>query len=148
MQDCPSKRLASLLYASKRLECVSPRECVQAALGWCYTEHMSLTDCLHHVLQAWWEVRGDRRFEVGGANTVNAVQEVMLAPISGLTSIEMLGPKSLDKEYPVEAWYNAIMQRMLNDLAVARIDWCAGAVNTSGKEMAEWEARSKAVMKE
>ena len=48
---------------------------------------------------------------------------MLLAPVKGLTAIELFGPKSTDNRYSVEQFYDAMALHMLCAVKLCRIDW-------------------------
>lgn len=118
----PSARLTALLEFVKNEpgEDLSWRT-VPKALGALYHPSMTLADVMHHLVHAHMELMADPRFEAG--NPDNEPLAMLLAPVKGLTAIELFGPKSTDNRYSVEQFYDAMALHMLCAVKLCRIDW-------------------------
>lgn len=141
-QDGPSDRLASLMNLAKgrigeQGGPVATPEAIGAALDWCYGGKLSLKDALHHALAAWEEASKDGRYEMGRGDTL----ELVLAPIRGPSSIELLGPAGLDTQYTVGQFYGAILARVMGALQVTRCDWCREQLDAVRQRALDWEER-------
>lgn len=95
-------------------------------LGPLYYENMGLLDVVRVVLSAWTEALVEPRFEMPSRH--NAAEDLVLAPVTGFHSVELLGARELDKAYSVKQFYDAMLRKMLSDLMLARVDWCRGEV--------------------
>ena len=49
---------------------------------------------------------------------------LLLAPVKGFSSIELMGPRSTDQAYTVEAFYNSIASFILGAFLMAKVGWC------------------------
>lgn len=141
--DGPSDRLASLMSLAKgrvgeqRADVATP-EAIGAALAWCYGGKLSLKDALHHAVAAWEEASKDGRYEMGRKTTL----DLLLAPIDGNASIELLGPAGMDTKYTVGQFYGAILLRVMGDLQVTRCDWCMSKLDEARGRAAAWDERT------
>lgn len=123
----PSARLTALLEFVKNEpdEDLSWRT-VPKALAELYHPSMTLTDVMHHLVHAHKELLADPRFEAG--NPDNEPLAMLLAPVKGLTAIELFGPKSLSSGYSVEQFYDAMALHVLSAVKLCRIDWLRAPV--------------------
>ena len=123
VENRPSARLLALLAFTKSMdaEFEFSWEAVPAALAELYHPKMTLSDAMHHLLHAYQELKADPRFEAG--NSTDYTLDILLAPVKGSNSIEILGPASLKTAYTVGAFYNAMALHMLGAIRCARIDW-------------------------
>ena len=142
VEDGPSDRLASLMNLAKgrigeKDAAVATPEAIGAALDWCYGGKLSLKDALHHAVAAWEEASKDCRYGIGRADTL----ELLLAPIKGSTSIELLGPAGLDSQYTVGQFYGAMLLRVMGDLQVTRCDWCKAQLDSAKSRAEDWDAQ-------
>lgn len=141
--DGPSDRLASLMNLAKGRvgeegADVTTPQAIGGALAWCYGGKLSLKDALHHAVAAWGEASKDGRYEMGRTTTL----DLLLAPIAGVASIELLGPAGMDTHYTVAQFYGAILQRVMGDLQVTRCDWCLAQLDAAREKAAAWDART------
>lgn len=115
-----SERLRALLIFSKRPDVKDwTWQGVAEALAEIYSPGMRLYWVLHHLMEAYQEAAADPRFEMGRAD----VLEVLMAPIKGHTSIDLIGPASLQTQYTVEQFYNAMVLKLLGQIQCANIAW-------------------------
>ena len=115
-------RLLALLRFAKSERSGSTWRDVAQALGELYHPEMTLADVIHHLVAAYSEVLCEPRFEVGRSG--KASEELLLAPIKGLHSIDFAGPRSLSTPYTVEQFYNAFVLHILGQLSITSIGWC------------------------
>ena len=138
----PSSRLASLMNLAKgRLdagsaEIVTP-EAIADALEWCYGGRPSLWDALHHALAAWQEASADSRYEMGTADLLALV----MSPVSGFSSIDLMGPRDRDTQYSVGQFYGAMLVHILGALQATRCDWCVEQLDEAKQKAVHWEAQ-------
>ncbi|PRD92262.1 hypothetical protein [Burkholderia contaminans] len=100
--------------------CISLREHV---LGLIYHREMKLVDVLSVVLQAYEQALFEPRFELPGR--CSASLDLLLAPIQGSSSLNVARPLYVQTRYSVEQFYGAMIAKMLSDLSLTRVDWCA-----------------------
>lgn len=127
-------RLATLLEFSKKgigLGKDWTWRSVAEALAPIYGPHMRLRDVVHHVVTAYLAAVREKRFELGGVD--QGIEALVLAPIYGTSSIEMMGPASTETMYSVEQYYNAIVLRILGEFSITRVDWLREAVTEQGQ---------------
>ncbi len=115
-------RLLTLLRFAKSERSGSTWRDVAQSLGELYHPEMTLADVIHHLVAAYSEVLCEPRFEVGRSG--KASEELLLAPIKGLHSIDFAGPRSLSTPYTVEQFYNAFVLHILGQLSITSIGWC------------------------
>lgn len=115
-------RLLTLLRFAKSERSGSTWRDVAQALGELYHPEMTLADVIHHLVAAYSEVLCEPRFEVGRSG--KASEELLLAPIKGLHSIDFAGPRSLSTPYTVEQFYDAFVLHILGQLSITSIGWC------------------------
>jgi hypothetical protein len=142
VKDGPSDRLASLMNLAKGRTVetggdVATPQAIGAALDWCYGGTLSLRDALHHAVAAWREAGKDGRYEMGRGDPL----DLLLAPINGPSSIELLGPSSLDTQYTVGQFYGAILLRIMGDLQTTRCDWCRTRLDDARVRAEAWAAK-------
>ena len=92
-------------------------------LGPIYHREMKLVDVLSVVLQAYELALFEPRFELPGRCTASL--DLLLAPIRGSSSLDVVGPPDVQTQYSVERFYGAMIAKMLSDLRLTRVDWCA-----------------------
>ena len=131
----PSERLIALLRHVRAPETDMTWRGVAAALGDLYHPQMSLPDVVHHLAAAYTELTEEPRFAVPAGPVMLA--NLLLAPIKGLNSIDMLGPRSTDHAYSVEAIYNSLAGHMLGAFMFAKTGWCADLIAVSAAPVAE-----------
>lgn len=130
-----SKRLLTMLAYSKTAELDPSWKSVSKALGELYHPDMALSDAMHHLVACLEEVLVEPRFEVGRSGTVAV--ELLLAPIKGYHSIDLLGAKTLETSYSVDQFYNAMAACMWGHLRLSRVDWCAEQLRESLNQLKE-----------
>lgn len=117
-----SARLVALLkYAKQRHEWNGWRS-VAEALGDLYHPEMTLRVAVHHAVEAYKEVLDEPQFEIGNPSV--HWEELLLAPILGSSSVELMGPSSMEASYTVEQFYNSMILKIFGVLTITRIDWC------------------------
>lgn len=84
---------------------------------------MRFVDVVHVLMSVYTEALMEPRFELPGRH--NAAEDLVLAPIKGSHAIEFMGPSDLARQYSVEQFYGAMISKMLCDLRLCRVDWCA-----------------------
>lgn len=82
---------------------------------------MTLVDVVQVVARSHQQLLDDSRFDIGDKD--NNRIDLILAPIRGPSSVELLGASRIDNQYSVEDYYNAILRKMMSDFSIARIDW-------------------------
>jgi hypothetical protein len=117
-------------------------DAIGAALDWCYGGKLSLRDAMLHAVAAWHEAGADRRYEMGRTETLDLV----LAPVTGTSSIDLLGPRSLETSYTVGEFYRAMLMKIMGDLQVTRCDWCREHLDLALEKAAAWEGRTVAAV--
>lgn len=135
----PSERLLILLRHAKAPETDFNWRGVAAALGGLYHPQMSLADVMHHLAAAYTELTEEPRFAVPAGPAMLA--NLLLAPVKGPHSIELMGPRSTEQAYAIEAFYNSIAAYMLGALMMARVDWCQEQLASRPPAAAATEAR-------
>lgn len=116
-----SDRLRTLMAFSKRPDQKDwSWRAVAEELADLYGGGMKLYWVMHHLVAAYQEALGEPRFKLGGSDKV---LELIMAPIRGHTSVELLGPASLASEYSVEQFYNAMVLKLLGELQITNIGW-------------------------
>lgn len=116
--------LKALLRYVKQEHCDATWTGLRAhVFGALYHAEMGYVDVLSVLLRAYTKALIEPRFELPGRH--NAAEDLILAPIKGLHSIEALGPKTLDSQYSVVQFYGAMITKMLSDLRATRVDWCS-----------------------
>lgn len=93
---------------------------VAGALADLYSRDMNLYWAVHHLAAAYQEALAEPRFQLGRSDKM---VELLMAPVKGHTSVELLGPASLQSQYSVEQFYNAMVVKMLGELQVTNIAW-------------------------
>jgi len=94
---------------------------IQRALSDLYIGLISLVDVIEIVAKSHQQLLDDSRFDIGDKD--NNRIDLILAPIRGPSSVELLGASRIDNQYSVEDYYNAILRKMMSDFSIARIDW-------------------------
>lgn len=117
----PSARLRALMRYAKSGQGDFSFAAVQQVLAELYHPKMSLADSMHHLVAAYQEALQEPRYEMGAGP--NPMLALVLAPVQGLSSIEVLGPVSLDTSYTVRQFYDAIASKIFGNLSVTRVDW-------------------------
>lgn len=102
------------------------------AFGALYHPDMRFMDVFSILLRTYKEALMEPRFALG--NCDSAFDELLLAPIDGSHSVKFMGPADLNDKYSVEQFYGSMIRKMLCDLRLARVDWCATEI---------WPAESK-----
>lgn len=87
-----------------------------------YHPDMTLDDVVSIVLAAYSEAICIPQLKMGSPDF--KLRELMLAPIKGHHSIELLNYSSIDAKYSVEQWYNSMIGHMMSELRVSVVDWC------------------------
>lgn len=141
-QDGPSDRLASLMNLAKgrigeKGAEISTTEAISAALDWCYGGKLTLRDAMHHAVAAWVEARADPRYEAGSTEMLDLV----LAPVSGTSSIDLLGPRDMATSYTVGEFYGAMLLRIMGSLQTTRCDWCREHLDAAREIAIAWDGR-------
>jgi hypothetical protein len=91
-----------------------------------YHSHLSMFDVLQLMLGAYTELLMEPRFETPGH--MRAAETLVLAPVKGAHSIDLIGPHDLTRQYSVEQFYGAMLRKMLSDMQLSRVDWCRGQI--------------------
>lgn len=117
----PSPGLQALLEFSKSDDADFSWQGAAKALAPVYSEHMTLVDVVEVLLTLHAEAMAEPRFEMGHVET--ARRALLLAPLKGLHSVEMFGPKGLDTAYTVEQFYNSFVSFIMCNMRLARVDW-------------------------
>lgn len=86
-----------------------------------YYPGMTLVDIVSVTLSAYNELLAEPRFEV--ANGEVSSHRLLLSPIKGASSIELMGPASFDTTYTVTQFYDAMLADMLQQMRVASVLW-------------------------
>ena len=131
-------RLLTLLRFAKSERSGSTWRDVAQALGDIYHPDMKLADVIHHLVVTYAEVLCEPRFGVGGGG--KASEDLLLAPIKGLHSIDFPGPRNLDTSYTVEQFYNAFVIHILGQLSITNIGWCRDWFDDSPSSLPSLEA--------
>lgn len=118
----PSARLTALLEFLKN----HPSEplswyTVPKALGELYHPKMTLADAMHHLVHAHKELVADARFEIGRSDSESL--DLLLAPVKGSHSVELLGATHLNTTYTVEQFYDSMARHILSAILLSRVDW-------------------------
>ncbi len=119
----PSERLIALLRHVRAPKTNMSWRGVAAALGDLYHPQMSLPEVVRHLAAAYTELTEEPRFDVPAGPTMLA--NLLLAPIKGPSSIDVLGPRSTNQVYSVEGFYNSLAGHLLGAFMMAKTDWCA-----------------------
>lgn len=116
-----SERLRALLIFSKRPDVKEwTWKGVADALADIYSTDMRLVWVMHHLVAAYEEALAEPRFQLGrSCGTV----DLLMAPVKGSSSIDLMGPASLATAYTVEQFYNAMVVRILGELQCATVGW-------------------------
>ena len=117
-----SDRLVALMRHSKTLDPDLSWESVAKALGELYHPTMSIFDSIYHLLAAYEEILEEPRFEAGRAE--GTTFSLLFAPIKGYSSIDIMGPKSMDEKYTVHQFYSSIADYLWARIRLTRVDWC------------------------
>lgn len=116
-----SERLRTLMMFAKRPDTVEwTWQAVAEALKGLYSDDMKLVWVMHHLVAAYEEALAEPRFQLGRGNTM---LDVLLSPVRGHTSIQLLGPGSLQTPYTVEQFYNAMVHKILGELQITNVGW-------------------------
>jgi len=139
-QDGPSDSLASLMNLAKgrigeKGVDVSNTEVLSSALDWCYGGKLRLRDAMHHAIAAWTEAGADARYEMGRADTL----ELVMAPVSGTSSIDLLGPRDMGTKYSVSEFYGAMLLQIMSALQRTRCDWCMAQLDAARDKAIAWD---------
>lgn len=118
----PSARLTALLEFLKN----NPSEplswyTVPKALGELYHHKMTLADAMHHLVHAHKELVADARFETGRSD--REFLDLLLSPVKGSHSVELLGATRLNTTYTVEQFYDSMARHILSAILLSRVDW-------------------------
>lgn len=121
-----SKSLLLLLRHAKSHDRDSSWRGAAQVLAPIYSAQMRLVDVITVLLKAYQEALAEPRFELnrGHAN----VEDLILAPVRGLHSMQPFGGAALESTFNVEQFYNAIVGHLLGQFAIARVDWCTSAL--------------------
>lgn len=117
-----SNRLMALLRYAKSNEPVYSWRAAGIALGDVYHPEMTVADSMHHLVAALEELLSEPRFQSGNAELV--AQDLLLAPIRGSYSIEVLGRRSLDTSYTIDQFYSSMASFVIGKLRLSKISWC------------------------
>ncbi len=85
------------------------------------TQAMTLVDVVEVVSRSHQQLLNESRFEIGDKDQKTI--ELILAPIRGPSSVELLGAARIDTKYSIEEYYNAVLSKMMSDFCRARVDW-------------------------
>ena len=88
-----------------------------------YHPDMAFLDVFQVLLHAYERAVLEPRFELPGSH--HAADDLILSPVKGALSIDHPFPRNgLDTLYSVEQFYGAMMNWMLSNLRLTRVDWC------------------------
>ncbi|HIH2752474.1 TPA: hypothetical protein ACYLN4_008341 [Burkholderia lata] len=100
-------------------------------LGALYHHEMRFIDVLSVLMRSYSQALMEPRLALPGR--YNAAEDLVLAPVKGSHAIEFMGPTAMDQRYSVEQFYGAMIRKMLSDLRLARVDWCADEIWPDGR---------------
>ncbi|WP_186214419.1 hypothetical protein [Burkholderia gladioli] len=106
----------------------------EQVLGVLYHHEMRFIDVLSVLMRSYSQALMEPRFELPGRHS--AAEDLVLAPVKGSHAIEFMGAAAMDQRYSVEQFYGAMIRKMLSDLRLARVDWCAGDIWPDGRATA------------
>lgn len=116
-----SNTLQALLKYSKKETPNFTFEKLAEVLRPLYYDGMELIDVVSIIEGAYVELLCEPKFEVERGET--ASRRLLLAPIKGSNSVEILGPSTPKTTYSVEQFYNAMLADMMQQMRIARVDW-------------------------
>jgi len=118
------KALLIYVKSADKDQCWNSWKAVRASVfAEIYHPEMSLVAVIQVLCGLYIEAVEEPRFELQSPNNPYGLSSKLLAPIVGLHSID-LKPISVNTQYSIEQFYDAIISRMLGELIGARIDWC------------------------
>jgi len=117
-----SNRLVKLLHHAKQDHPLGGWRGIAMAMGEIYHPDMTLVDAVHHAIAGLEEAMAESRFELGDKR--NLTEDLVLSPIKGYCSMEVLGRPNLETRYSVEQFYDAVSNTVIGRLRIARVDWC------------------------
>ena len=143
-QNVEDGRLRALLVYSKGADEEWSWRGVADALAPLYGHRLTLAVVVHHVIAGYQDLAQEPRYQVPRPPAL-WIEQLILSPIQGLISIDMLGPGSLDTAYTVEQFYGAMIRHVLGRVAVAAIGWLRPGSDLA-EQVAGCESAGKAVL--